>query len=289
MKTIKTIENIINFGADLLVEKAIVSDFRTAVFEVKLLLSFILGKDLSYLIVNKSDVIDNDKFILFNQLLNRRLLGEPVYKIIGKKPFYKYEFITGNSVLDPRSDTEVLIESVFKYFSKDSVLDILEFGVGSGCILLSVLNDLNNSFGIGIDISSDALDIANKNLEIFSLFDRCNFICSSWNDFVCDKKFDVIISNPPYIKSSYIDNLDIEVRKFDPIIALDGGADGLNCYREIADISGKFLKNNGHIFLEIGIDQENDVCSIFNDAGFKIVDMVKDLSGVIRVLHFIYI
>ena len=218
--------------------------------------------------------------------IRRRLNHEPVSKIIGKKGFWQSEFITSPDVLDPRPDSETMIEAVLKFFpDKNKPYRLLDIGVGSGCLLYSLLDEYPLATGVGIDVSQKALKVAeqNKGDRPATLIQRSFYDEHWWNDL---GMFDIIISNPPYIPSGDISGLSPDVRLFDPRAALDGGADGLDAYRALAKSLGSILNKNGLIFLEIGAGQEKDVTKIFTDVGFTLCRAVPDFGGIIRVLVF---
>lgn len=238
-------------------------------------------------------IFDKGRDLTQNQIkkvqnsINRRIKREPVAKIIGKKPFFEDDFIVSQDVLDPRPDSETIINEILNIFSQNQKdLDILELGVGSGCLILTILKKLNNSKGIAVDINKKSLEIAKENAKNLNLENKIKFINSDWFSNLDKEKFDIIISNPPYIKSSDITNLQEEVQKFDPLIALDGGIDGLDCYKIIAKDIKNFLKKDGYLFLEIGQNQENDIIEIFEEKGLKFLKSEKDLGQIIRCLTF---
>lgn len=218
--------------------------------------------------------------------INRRRQKEPVSKIIGKKGFWALEFNVSTDVLDPRPDSETLIESVLKYFpNKNQYLEVLDIGTGSGCLLLSLLFEYKKAKGIGVDISKEALNIANGNKENLP----AEFIKKSFfdDDFIKGlSQFDIIVSNPPYIKRSDIIQLDEAVKNYDPLLALDGGEDGLDAYRAISKRIYPILKPNGMIFFEVGQRQEDDVIFLMEKEAFQFVEKIKDLGGIVRVLVF---
>jgi release factor glutamine methyltransferase len=215
--------------------------------------------------------------------LYRRVSHEPLDKIIGYKEFYKYKFLVDNNVLSPRPDTEILLEKALNLIEDNKQYEILDLGTGSGCILLSILKEKINTTGVGVDISIKALNKAKENAINLEVTDRAEFINKSWEeeDFV-SKQFDIIVSNPPYIPTYEIETLDDEVKKHDPMTALDGGEDGLYCYKKIAEITSSILKINGYILLEVGYNQAEDVSEIFQKEGLTLVEIVKDLSGINR-------
>ena len=214
-----------------------------------------------------------------NSFISRRLKGEPVAKIIGKKGFWKNDFIVSKDVLDPRPDSETLIEAVLEKFSdKNAVLRFLDLGTGSGCLLLSLLGEYPNATGVGIDISDKALAIANKN----NGDKKAEFIKYDMRqDLTKLGHFDIIISNPPYIPTKEIQTLEVDVKDYDPLLALDGGLDGLDFYR--------FLSKQHVapcIFIEIGKDQEKEIIPLFEQEGWHFNQSWKDLGGITRVLSF---
>ena len=232
----------------------------------------------------------------FKTLIDERKKGKPVSRIINKKQFWKMNFTLNEETLDPRPDSEVIIESILKHF-KDKLgnLRILDLGSGSGCLGLSILNEYKNSRGILIDASLDSLEIAKINAVDYNLFHRSKFINLNWFkkewtkellQNIENKKFDIIISNPPYIPSNDINNLQIEVKKFEPRLALDGGKDGMDSYKSILPNIIDILKPEGKIFLEIGHNQQNLINKIANKCELIFKDSNKDLSGIIRVLVY---
>jgi release factor glutamine methyltransferase len=243
----------------------------------------------------KEQIIFNDNLKLepeqkqnFFNLLKRRENREPMAHILGKREFFGLDFIVSPDVLDPRPDSESLIELVLKIFDdKTKPIKILELGVGSGCLFATILKYFPNASAIGVDISLDALKIAQNNIDQLDLSSRTNLIQSDWFSNISDnQKFDLIISNPPYIKTSDISCLQDEVKNFEPHLALDGGEDGLDCYRIIAKKASQFLTTAGFLFLEIGQNQENDVINIFQNNNLKFIQDKKDLSGIVRCLVF---
>ena len=232
----------------------------------------------------------------FKTLIDERKKGKPVSRIINKKQFWKMNFTLNEETLDPRPDSEVIIESILKHF-KDKLgnLRILDLGSGSGCLGLSILNEYKNSKGILIDASLDSLEIAKINAVDYNLFHRSKFINLNWFkkewtkellQNIENKKFDIIISNPPYIPSNDINNLQIEVKRFEPRLALDGGKDGMDSYKSILPNIIDILKPEGKIFLEIGHNQQNLINKIANKCELIFKDSNKDLSGIIRVLVY---
>ncbi len=211
---------------------------------------------------------------------------EPVSKIVGERGFWALDFKVTKDVLDPRPDSETIIESVLSYFKdKEAPLSILDIGTGSGCLLISLLYEYKNAKGIGVDISDKALEIAKENGANFNaLFLKKDFFLK---DFLKDLPLcDVIVSNPPYIPTNEIENLEENVRYYDPLLALDGGIDGLDAYRSLAHSLKHLLTPGGKIFFEIGKGQEQSVTSLMQDNGYALLEERKDLAGIIRVLVF---
>lgn len=231
--------------------------------------------------------LDDEKNEILASLVKRRLNHEPVSKIIGKKGFWTLDFQVTSDTLDPRPDSETLVEAVLnKITDKSATLRILDLGTGTGCLLLALLSELPNAKGVGIDISSKAIEIARKNASNLGFSDRCEMKQCDWKDFKTDESFDILISNPPYIPKADILNLEQEVSKFDPILALDGGNNGLDAYRTIAELSHNFVSNKGFLALEIGIGQTLDVAKIFNATGFTTYKIQKDIANIDRCIIF---
>ena len=213
----------------------------------------------------------------------RRLSGEPVSRILGHREFYGMDFQLSEQTLDPRPDTEILVETVLNNIKEvDKNIRILDLGTGTGCIVLSLLASLPNATAVAVDISEDAVVTAKKNAEELGLLERCDIRVLDWKEQDVVKElgqFDILVSNPPYIRTLDIETLSLEVKGFDPYAALDGGTDGLDCYREIADILPDLLKEDGICAVEIGWDQAEDVKKILHDAGFTQQIVEKDLAG----------
>ncbi len=211
----------------------------------------------------------------------------PVDKIIGRRGFYKYDFAVNRDVLSPRPDTEILVEEALKLLDKNRPFRLLEFGVGSGCIILSLLAECPLAAGVGIDFSAKALKVAELNARNLGVAERVSWYQLSWFDpniTTTQNGFDMIVSNPPYIPSAEIITLDAEVKDFDPLSALDGGEDGLRDYRRITEISAHMLADNGHLIFECGEGQADDVIRIALQNGFKSAVKAKDLNGIERCI-----
>ena len=197
--------------------------------------------------------------------------------IVGHKEFWNKKFKVNYNVLIPRPDTEILVQEAIKFIKMNSSINILDIGTGTGCVLLSVLNERKNCYGTGIDISKKAINIAKHNAKIQQIKNRIKFINSSIDKFYVGK-YDLIISNPPYIKSSDIKYLGKDVGFYEPRIALNGGCDGYSRIKEIINKSSILIKKKGKLFLEIGYNQRNEVVKILNNNSFYINKVVKDLG-----------
>lgn len=219
----------------------------------------------------------------FEQLVARRLKGEPLSRLFQERGFWKDTFRLCGATLDPRPDSETLIEAVLDL--KIQPEKILELGVGSGCLLLSLLGEYPQAWGIGVDLSLQALDTTYHNARELGLSHRCSLINGSWTAGL-KGPFDLIISNPPYIPTAEIAKLERAVRMYDPLLALDGGADGLEAYKKIAAGISSFLTHGGYILLEIGKNQEKAVKDIFLAQNVHFVSEMQDLAGITRVLVF---
>lgn len=228
--------------------------------------------------------LDDEKIAQLTEYLQRYDNDEPISKIIHKKGFWKHDFFVNEHVLDPRPETELLVTSSLHLLPQKQKAQILDIGTGSGCILLSLLYELQNATGVGIDMSSEAIAVANINKQRLGI-SSAEFVCVSWNDFKPETQFDIIVSNPPYIRSHDIEALDNNVKKFDPLLALDGGADGLSAYREIAHLARTWLNpQDGILVFEVGYDQAYDVGTLLDQYGYSDITILKDLSGIDRVV-----
>jgi release factor glutamine methyltransferase len=269
---------------------------KTAILDCRLLLSKSLGRKLT--LYNHENVnISKNEVEHFKTLIVQRLSGKPVSRIINKRDFWKKEFKLNEETLDPRPDSETLIESVLEHYrDKLQALKILDLGSGSGCLGLSLLDEYHNSKVSFFDISEKSLEIVKINSLNFGFSDRSKFVHLDWRDRDWDlnlikieneNKFDILISNPPYIPAGEIKKLQKEVREYDPFIALNGGKDGLNAYKLIIPKLRNILKKNGKIFFEIGKGQEKLISSIAMEYGLLPIEYKKDFSGINRVIVFI--
>ena len=244
----------------------------------EILLSEIIQKDRKFLILNYDKELKKKTLENFNDLISQRSKGKPIAYLTKKKSFWKDIFEITSDVLIPRPDTEIIIEEVLNYTKNKNNLKILDIGVGSGCILLSLLREKKNFTGVGIDISKKCIDLCRKNSLKLGLNKKVKLFNSDVDNFSYGK-YDLIVSNPPYIKSCDLKYLDRDVVDFEPITALDGGTNGLSNILKVINKSSELIKINGRLILEIGFGQKNDVKRILVNRGFYINKIVKDFSN----------
>ena len=268
------IQNAIRKGKMILSEKKI----KTAELDSEILMSKAINKEKKFLILNFNNVIPKENLNIFNDLVNQRSKGKPIAYLLKKKEFWKNEFVVDKNVLIPRPDTEILVEQALELTKNKNKLNLLDVGVGSGCILLSILNEKKNFYGTGIDICGKSLSICRVNSHKLGLKKRVKLFKSNIDNFRYGK-YDLIISNPPYIKKYDLKCLEKDVIGFEPKQALDGGIEGLSEIRKVISKSSELIKKNGFLILEIGFDQKNRVKQILQNKGFYIKKIVKDLSG----------
>ena len=271
------------------------SGSETASLDCRLLLSYVLEKK-STLYTHENVYITDDEIKKFKVLISERSLGKPISRIINKRNFWKRDFKLNEEVLDPRQDTEVLITAVLKYYSNIfDKLDILDLGSGSGCIGLSLLEELKYSNVSFLDVSKKSLEIVKINATEYNLEHRSAYFQLNWNSknwdsdllkFRNKSKFDIIVTNPPYIPTDEIKSLQREVKDFDPFVALDGGLDGLMAYKTIFPKFNRILKNGSKNFVEMGMGQEDMVIKIGYENNLLLLGYEKDLSGIVRVIVF---
>ena len=251
---------------------------KTPVLDSQILMSEAIKKEKEFIILNFDKEISNKSLEYFNQLIHQRATGEPIAYLVKKKYFWKYQFTVNRDVLIPRPDTEVLIEEVLKLTKNKDSLNLLDVGVGSGCILISILKDKKNFYGTGIDISKKSLDTCMINGKNLGVINRLKLYKSDIDNFHF-RKYDLIISNPPYIKKSKLKYLEKDVIGFEPKQALDGGVEGLSEISKVINRSSELIKKNGFLILEIGFDQKWKVKKILENKGFYIKKIVRDLSN----------
>jgi len=219
-----------------------------------------------------------------SKVISERLSGKPLSRIFGSKEFFSMRFAINEFVLDPRPESEILVEKALDLIQENNFKSILELGVGSGCIIAAILSNSIGTKAVGIDISEKAIMTAKSNL-IKNDIKNFNLIIGDWSLSI-NSKFDIIVSNPPYIKTNEVKHLAKNVKDHDPLISLDGGNDGLDCYRAIASQSTNLVKDKGYILVEIGHDQAIEVEKIFRNNDFLLINKVKDYSKLDRVLIF---
>jgi release factor glutamine methyltransferase len=255
----------------------------TPELDARLLVEAAMGMTHADLLTKADQKITTAQENALEAMTLRRLQREPVSRILGMRSFWKADFKISPATLDPRADSETLIEAVLTHVDKESPLRILDLGTGTGCLLLSLLQELPQATGTGIDISAEAIGIAQQNAEALGLSNRSNFMTKNWKEMTA-KPFDIVISNPPYIPLPEIAGLAPEVREYDPLSALSGGADGLDCYRDIAALLPRLLAPGGMVFFEIGATQAASVKRIVGKAGLSMLQTLTDLAGQDRVL-----
>ena len=270
--------DLLNTGSKILKNNKV----QTYQLDAEIILASLLKKRREQIIINREEKVSNSNINNFNKLINRRSRREPLAYILRQKEFWSKSFFVNRSTLIPRPETELLCDIVIKKI-KNRTSYILDIGTGSGCILLSILSEIKKAKGIGIDISKKAIEVAKKNSNKLGLNQRAKFFTKSLNN-IRDCKFDLVVSNPPYIKTSDIKNLSEDVRKFEPKIALDGGKDGLDVIKKVIYKSKTILKRLGLLALEIGNGQHYKVSKILKEQGFREELLVKDYRNNIRCI-----
>ena len=266
----------IKAGSKLLKEKNI----STYILDSELLLSKSLNKSREEILINLEQNINKKVLADFNKYLLRRSKKEPIAYLLGEKEFWSKKFFVNKNTLIPRPETELLVDKLVTIFKKKRIT-ILDIGTGSGCIIISLLIELKKSTGMAVDISREAITVAQKNARKLNLSERIKFLHKPFEELY-EKKFDLIVSNPPYIKKKDIKNLSDDIKKYEPKMALDGGNDGLDLIKKIIYKSKKILKINGTLALEIGNEQINKVSKILIDNKFRINCVIKDYRNNIR-------
>ena len=246
--------------------------------DCEILMSAVIGKEKEDIILNPNEFISEKKMKIFNNLIDERAKKKPVAYLIGAKEFWKYQFYVTKDVLIPRPETEIIIEQALILTKNKENLRFLDIGVGSGCIILSLLKEKTNFLGTGIDVSKESLRICKINSDKLGVSNRIKLFKSDIDNFTFGK-YDLIVSNPPYINSFNLKCLDDDVIGYEPIKALDGGVEGLSQIKKVIRKSSKLIKKNGILILEIGFGQKNKVVSLLKDNGFYINRTIRDLSN----------
>ena len=267
---------IIKEGSNLLKK----SNITSHILDSEILLSKTLKKSREEILIDLDKKISNKDILVFKNYLKRRSHNEPIAYILEEKEFWSKNFIVSKDTLIPRPDTEILVDQILKIY-KEKKISILDIGTGSGCIILSLLNNLKYSNGLGIDISRNAILIAKKNALKHNLSCKVKFLKKSLEEVV-NKKFDLIVSNPPYIMRKDIKNLSDDIKKYEPRMALDGGNDGLDVIKKVIYKSKYILKINGMLALEIGNEQIKKVSNILIGNNFRIKKVIKDYKNNVR-------
>ena len=267
------IQSAIIEGARILKDQSIL----TADLDSEILMSKAIDKDKKYIFLNLKKKINDHDLAYFKSLIKKRSLRKPIAYLINKKYFWNSEFFVTGDTLIPRPDTELLVDNVLRITKFKDSQSILDIGVGSGCILLSILKEKKKFYGTGIDISQNCINISRKNAKRLNLNSRARLIKTNVDKFKIGK-YDLIVSNPPYIKTNKLKYLERDVFKFEPNLALDGGLDGLSEIRKVIKKSSELIKKNGKFILEIGFNQKNKVINILNREGFYINSIQKDLA-----------
>ena len=253
--------------------------------DVETLLQKVLGVDRLYILLNLERVLSEDEEQLFNKFINERLNNRPIAYIVGNREFMGLDFFVKEGVLIPRPDTEVLVEEVIELAKKKDAKNILDVGTGSGAITVSLAKYLENVKVTSVDISDIALEIGKRNAISNEVDDRINFVKSDlFTNIDKETKFDIIVSNPPYIKREVIETLDKQVKDYEPYNALEGGVDGLDFYRAITKQAKNYLKKGGILAYEVGHDQSEDVSKLMEMDGYTNIYTLKDLQQIDRVV-----
>ena len=273
------IKDLVDSGVKILKD----NNIKNPILDAEIILSSIIKKERDYIILNETDQINQFLIKKFYNFINRRKIGEPISYIVKSKYFWNNCFYVNKDVLIPRPDTEHIVEEVLKLVRVDSRKSVLDIGTGSGCILLSILKERKLLTGYGIDISKKSINVCKINAKRLEINNRAKFYVSDIDKFFLGK-YDIVVSNPPYINTSKIKYLEKDVSKFEPRLALDGGVDG---FSEITKVVGKtkdLIKKNGLFILEIGFRQKEKVIRILNKKGFYIKKIIKDYAGIDRCI-----
>ena len=274
---------MIKFGSSFLRKHNI----QTHILDSEILLSKTLNKPREKILTNLDEKISKKNISEFQKYLNRRSKNEPIAYILREKEFWSKKFYVNKDALIPRPETELLVDKLLKIY-KDKKVSILDIGTGTGCIILSLLLNLKNSAGIGVDISRKTILIAKKNAYIHKFSRRVKFLNKSFES-IFNKKFDLIVSNPPYIMRKDLKNLSEDIIRYEPRMALDGGNDGLDLIKKVIYKSAEILKIKGMLALEIGNEQYIKVSKILIDNNFRIKNVIKDYKNNVRCILATYI
>ncbi len=252
-------------------------NIKTAFLDSEILMMEAIKKDRKYINIYPDKKIEFKDFQYFQKLIYKRSKGMPVAYLTGKKDFWKNQFIVSTDTLIPRPDTELIIEHVLKFCKNKSKFNVLDIGVGSGCILLSILSEKKDFYGTGIDISKKCLEVSKINAIQLNLDLRAKFFRTDIDNFNLGK-YDLVVSNPPYIKKLDLKYLDKGITNFEPLLALDGGLEGLSAMKKVINKTSELIKKNGKFFLEIAFDQKDKIKIMLKDKGFYVNKVIKDYA-----------
>jgi len=267
------IQNAIIKGTKILKNNRI----HTAYLDSEILMAKVVGRNRKYIILNNDKHLKLKRLNEFKKLIKERSRRKPIAYLTNTKYFWKYEFQVSKDTLIPRPDSELLIEEILKITKNKNRMSILDIGIGSGCILISILKERENFSGIGIDINKNCLNVSKINANKLKVDNRIKFYKTDVDKFAIGK-YDLIVSNPPYINKHKIKYLERDVAKFEPTFALDGGLDGLSEIRKVIKKSSELIKKNGKFILEIGFNQRNKTINLLKEKGFYINHVLKDLG-----------
>ncbi len=254
------------------------NNIKTALLDSEILLSEAIDKTREFIILNNQNIIHQDDYKSYQNMIAQRAKGKPVAYLTNKKFFWKNEFFINEKVLIPRPDTEIIIEQILRIYKNKKKINFLDVGFGSGCIMLSLLKERSDFLATGVDISNDALKVCNINAYKLGVKNRVRIFKSDIDKFF-QGKYDLIISNPPYIKNLDLKYLDKDIVDFEPKLALNGGLDGISEIRKIIKKSSELIKNGGKLILEIAYNQKKEVRDLLLNNGFYINSVLKDLGN----------
>ncbi|MBA3634378.1 MAG: peptide chain release factor N(5)-glutamine methyltransferase [Acidobacteria bacterium] len=274
------ISEILKNAAGILQQSGVAEPRRESV----LLLAFALQKNKTFLIAHPENKLSAEEEKRFQEFLQRRANREPFQYITGKQEFYGLDFAVTKDVLIPRSETELIVENAIEILRGKENPTFCEIGIGSGCISVSILHEVKTASAIGLDISENTLEIARENSVTHNVLNRLDLKISDVFEVLKNEKFDLIVSNPPYIASENIETLQVEVRCFEPLTALTDGKDGLSIIKKIINDAPKFLKPHGFLLIEIGFNQADKVKSFFSSNVWQKIEILPDLQGIPRIV-----
>lgn len=259
---------------------------ENARMDARILLSSAAEVDGSRIAAWPEDLVAHDRVAKFRDMVARRLKREPVSRILGQRDFWRYSFKLSAETLDPRPDSETIVELALDWLEDRDAPTVVDFGTGTGCLILSIIGDLQNARGLGVDISPGAVACARENAYRLDLADQVDFRVSDWDSAITEAErqdgFDLVVSNPPYITRDDMEILSPDVREYDPRVALTDEGDGLGAYRILSQVAFSLVKPAGFVIFEIGQGQEDDVACLLVEAGFVGVEYREDLGGIVR-------